>query len=350
MEIEKPKTIIIIESISKILNYQPTDIQRLLNEEHIASLVLDQIEEYRNFKQFSILQSITCGDLDGKRYILDGQHRITAFKRLKQLNYPLEQHIPLVVYTTDSYEELKRYYIRINKNHPINPLEVTETWFNYGKKFCDWFRVSFKIYVKNEENKKCHCPHINMYEMMDYIKRTNVFKRIESVVDNDVNGKFTLKILEVNDYIKRNVQSMTQFQLSSDFRKRLDKCYNKNMEYPCYLGIWRQFEWIEICVYLIVNGLKIESVKLSLFCSERPKIPKSLRNNVWYKRNGENMNGKCYVCNEELMIDNMECGHIIPHVYHGKIELDNLEPICKNCNRDMGIMNLIEYKSITNIN
>jgi hypothetical protein len=187
-----------------------------------------------------------------------------------------------------------------------------------------------------------------MYEMMNYIKRTNVFKRLESVVDNDLNHKFTLKILEVNDYIRRNVGSMTQFQLSSDFTKRLGKCYTKNVEYPCYLGIWRQFEWIEICVYLIMNDLKIESVNLSLFCNDRPKIPKSLRNSVWYKRNGENMNGKCYVCNDELMIDNMECGHIIPHVYQGKIELNNLEPICKNCNRDMGIMNLNEYKSITN--
>jgi 5-methylcytosine-specific restriction endonuclease McrA len=58
------------------------------------------------------------------------------------------------------------------------------------------------------------------------------------------------------------------------------------------------------------------------------------------------MTGKCYVCENTLDYDNMECSHIIAHALGGDISLDNLQPCCKSCNRDMGIMNLYEYKNL----
>ena len=58
------------------------------------------------------------------------------------------------------------------------------------------------------------------------------------------------------------------------------------------------------------------------------------------------MTGKCYVCENILDYDNMECSHVIAHALGGDISLDNLQPCCKSCNRDMGIMNLYEYKNL----
>jgi 5-methylcytosine-specific restriction endonuclease McrA len=46
----------------------------------------------------------------------------------------------------------------------------------------------------------------------------------------------------------------------------------------------------------------------------------------------------------------MECGHIIAHALGGNALLDNLMPVCKSCNRDMGTMNLEEYKCIVQKN
>jgi 5-methylcytosine-specific restriction endonuclease McrA len=40
----------------------------------------------------------------------------------------------------------------------------------------------------------------------------------------------------------------------------------------------------------------------------------------------------------------MECGHVEPHYKGGGIDIPNLEPICKQCNSRMGIMNLETYK------
>ena len=113
---------------------------------------------------------------------------------------------------------------------------------------------------------------------------------------------------------------------------------------PCFLGIWRQYEWVELCLYSLENNLSFNDINLSHFCVSRPKIPKKTKNDVWNKRNKNNLEGKCFCCNEILHYDNMECGHIIPFCKGGDINIENLEPICKNCNRDMGIVNLFEYK------
>ena len=350
MDIHKPKTSIVIENILNVIKYQPANIQRLLNDEHVDYLVNDQIEEYKKNGMFSILQSITCGDLNNKRYILDGQHRIAAFKHLHNLNYPLDQNIPLIIYHTNSLEELKYYYKRINKHHPINPLEISDTWFKYGKQFCVWLKNQFGEYIKNT-NKTCNCPNINLREVMIYIKKRNVFQRLNDIMlDDDLLHVFQRSILSINDYLKQNVEVLRKLQFTSDFKRKIEKCYTKNEDNPCFLGIWRQFEWIEIAIYLIKHNVKVNDINLSLFSNERIKIPKTVRNDVWKKRNGNVMEGVCFVCNNSLIFDNMECGHIVPHVCYGQITVDNLEPICKTCNRDMGIMNLNEYKSILNIN
>ena len=350
MEISKPKTTIVIENILNVIQYQPANIQRLLNDEHVEYLVNDQIEEYKKNGMFSILQSITCGDLNNRRYILDGQHRIAAFKQLYNLNYPLNQNIPLIIYNTHSLEDLKYYYKRINKHHPINPLEISDTWFKYGKSFCIWLTKQFGEYIKNTE-KTCNCPNINLREMMIYIKKMNVFHRLNAIMlDDDASNVFQKSIVSINQYLINNFETLRKMQFTSDFKRKIEKCYNKNEQKPCFLGIWRQFEWIEIAIYLIKHNVRINDIDLSLFNNERIKIPKTVRNEVWKKRNGNVMEGTCFVCNNSLVFDNMECGHIIPHVCKGQIAIDNLEPICKTCNRDMGIMNLNEYKSILDIN
>jgi hypothetical protein len=349
MDIINKKTIVILENISNVIDYQPADIQRLLDNKHVEYLVNDQIQEYSKYNQFSILQSITCADYENKRYILDGQHRISAFKKLRELNYSMNQYIPLIIYKTTSIEELKSYYIRINKHHPVNPLEVSELWFQYGKTFCVWFSKEFSQYVKNTET-SCNCPNINLREMMEYIKRMKVFERLHNILNisdsNIIIKKLTDAIIEVNNYLIEYAVNISKFQLSSDFKKKLGKCLTKNNSHPCYLGIWRQFEWIELCVYILTNNKNIMDIDLSNFCIERKKINKSLRYDVWKKRNDFSMEGTCFVCNNVLHFENMECGHIIPHVYGGIISSNNLEPICKMCNRDMGVMNLNEYKYI----
>jgi hypothetical protein len=345
MDIQPKKTILLIENINNIFGYQCPTIQRLLKKEYIEYLVEDQKEEYNKNKSFSMLQSITCVDYNNKRYILDGQHRIEAFKVLEKEGYILNFNLPIIVYNVDSFEEMRRYYTRINKNNPINPLEISDEWFSHGKTYCAWLSNEYKEFIKNTDN-SCNCPYINLRELMLYIKNKAVFERCKS---RDISIETLInKTEELNDYLDKHKSNISKYQINNEIPKKIDKCVKKKAEKTLYLGIWRQYEWIELLLHVLIEKKNIEDIELSVFQNIRRKIPKTLRMSVWNKRNYNNLRGKCHVCNSELHYEDMECGHIVPHVYGGDIALHNLEPICKTCNRDMGVMNLNEYKKLIN--
>lgn len=67
-------------------------------------------------------------------------------------------------------------------------------------------------------------------------------------------------------------------------------------------------------------------------------IPKALREQVWIKYIGTKFASKCYVswCKNQITCFNFDCGHNIPESKGGKLILDNLRPICRNCNISMG--------------
>ena len=77
---------------------------------------------------------------------------------------------------------------------------------------------------------------------------------------------------------------------------------------------------------------------------KRKKIPKAIRHNVWEIYNGHSLDGKCYVCDEQLLFRYFQIGHIQSLAEGGNDLIDNLAPICSSCNLGMGTNNLEDYK------
>ena len=67
-------------------------------------------------------------------------------------------------------------------------------------------------------------------------------------------------------------------------------------------------------------------------------ISKKLREEVWLKHFGKTFSAKCPVqwCTREISVFSFEAGHNIPESKGGKTTIDNLIPICGDCNRSMG--------------
>lgn len=71
--------------------------------------------------------------------------------------------------------------------------------------------------------------------------------------------------------------------------------------------------------------------------ARRKKIPQRHKMEVWYTYIGEKYKAKCMVpwCKHEITPFNFHIGHNLPHSRNGGTDVDNLRPICAQCNLSM---------------
>jgi 5-methylcytosine-specific restriction endonuclease McrA len=65
---------------------------------------------------------------------------------------------------------------------------------------------------------------------------------------------------------------------------------------------------------------------------------------VWSKCIGKVWEGKCMVCDIMINCTDFHVGHVVAHARGGTDHVDNLRPICAQCNMSMGTQNLNEYR------
>lgn len=70
---------------------------------------------------------------------------------------------------------------------------------------------------------------------------------------------------------------------------------------------------------------------------KKKNIPKAIKQHVWLYHIGTKFQDKCTVkwCNNTITVFNYHTGHNIPESKGGTINIDNLRPICSNCNLSM---------------
>ena len=75
------------------------------------------------------------------------------------------------------------------------------------------------------------------------------------------------------------------------------------------------------------------------------RIPLAVKRLVWNKYIGEDIGkAKCYCCNlTDIMQISFHCGHVVARVYGGETVIDNLRPICQNCNCSMSTTNMMDF-------
>jgi hypothetical protein len=83
---------------------------------------------------------------------------------------------------------------------------------------------------------------------------------------------------------------------------------------------------------------KKTKIKKTATKTSSKKIPAAVRKIVWNTYIGKNNStGKCLVCSDEdISHTNFECGHVKSRINGGEVTVDNLRPICGNCNKSIG--------------
>jgi len=78
---------------------------------------------------------------------------------------------------------------------------------------------------------------------------------------------------------------------------------------------------------------------------KKEPIPSAIRNLVWSTYiSSESRIGKCFCCGvEPITCANFDCGHVIARCRGGQATVENLRPICGNCNGSMHTQNMFEF-------
>ena len=71
--------------------------------------------------------------------------------------------------------------------------------------------------------------------------------------------------------------------------------------------------------------------------TRKQNIPKAVREQCWLTTVGKKYESKCYVrwCKNTMTVFDFHVGHDTPESKGGRLDIENLKPICARCNLSM---------------
>lgn len=312
------------------------DIQRELDMEWVTELREKIIEHYQNYK-FFFFGVFEVAHMNNQIYMINGQHRYFVLKELheKHGDIPVE----VKIYPVSTGHDLNELWMKVNGSKPSKMVKSTskQILINSIRKY---FTINYPDYCTNSD-KPCR-PNINLDQLERELEQRKVF----DILDIDNSDDFINMVECLNNFYRYT--DLAKWQVWGMDDTLVHKCRTKNIIKPLFLGLFQNYEWLIRLIEVNRKDSKIDSYRamphLKLNAKSR-KISKAKRRLVWQKRNSKaSMIGKCYVCRRPIDYDEFECGHVLAHFWGGTCTLDNLEPICGSCNKDMSTENLYDYK------
>lgn len=318
------------------------DIQRIVDKEHINEIYNFENEYYISHDEYCIngCLSIAYDEDKNIEYIIDGQHRYFAYSKLNTM-FPHR----IMKLSVDYYffsggdNSIELIYKLINENKPNLIVRCSIDKYKIIKEIEMFFRKNFNEYIKSTKNP--HKPNISWDYINNELLESNIIDILGITNSNDLINK----IIELNTYYSTISNEQFKSWGIKNILDLKDKINGKANKF--YLGIYSN-EWIYRLVDLYQSNKNHHEI-LHIAKDFRIKINPRLKREVWKTYNEENkIDGNCYCCEEDIHFNEFECGHVIPVTKGGKTHLDNLRPICSQCNKDMGILNLEEFKTQIN--
>jgi hypothetical protein len=278
----------------------------------------------KNPDYFIFKNKIVVAIINEKLYLIDGQHRFQMIQQL-YINHDIDDYVYICYFNVNTDDEMRKLFFEINMDSYKNQHYISLDEFklnNYD--LC-------KTYLEKE------------YELF-FIKKKNNNKHIYTITE------FLEKLVNNNYFDNNNFE-----KFANDLIKKNNSFY-KLISYQAYYIEDPKSFYVDEC-YSITNRIIIslknnnfidyflndEIIPDHKFKSKKQKIQPKLRIEVWKKEFGNNDTGECPLCSTIINIskNGFHCSHIISEKNGGKLELNNLRPLCEKCNLQMGINNWI---------
>jgi len=300
--------------------------QGSLDEDKVQSMV----NEYKNYPYFLRFKNrIVIGNLNNTWYVIDGQHRLEMSKLLYESN--INDELIFCWFTCDNEEEMRMLFNSINKDSAKNKFYIDQTEFSQVK--INEFIKMLKSYNKKSfSNKKSNFGKIKtISELRDELIEIDFFK-------NDLSTKNLY-----SHFIEKNNQfyEINRYKINLD--KNPDNFYKDEQKH-----IQNKI------IFSLKNSNFIKWIyrpnkhdPYHKFKRGKKRISRQLKLKSWNKEFlGDT--GICPIKNCSAMInknnDNWHAGHVISEYNNGETIIDNLRPICRDCNLAMSSKNWEDYE------
>jgi hypothetical protein len=292
--------------------------------------------EYLMFKDKIVVAVVINNDSDSetkdnyKLYLVDGQHRMEMAKSLYE-EHEIDDSLILCYYKIDNEEQMKKLFLEINKDSLKNEKYVSLADFqrNIVDLLRDTLREKYMDYFA--KTKKVNGKLLTISEFVNGLISNgyiNKFNNVDELIDDIMtkNKKFYREI-DYHQYWNDNVSLFYIDEVAPVRDKFIFGLKNNN--FVEYLG-------------------SDKTIPDHHFKTNKVKISPKLRIQVWRKEFGVDDSGICpfYKCENKITNDKngFQCGHIVAESKGGETVLDNLRPICKDCNCKMGSKNWLDYQ------
>jgi hypothetical protein len=300
-----------MEHIKNILKYEKPQCQRNISEERL-SVMEEKIKEHLN----PVTPIYFC-KLNRKRFVIDGQHRLEVYKKLKELH---NEKICIVQIKVDNEQDIENYFQLINDQLPLPDVyRMREDIRNIILKTYDYFTKKYpKSFHNKQKHKKANRPY-----MWDHVFMSQLTEIVSEDSEYDVMNKFDVKnsqdLIELLENLnkKYSEQDLEFFKCSPKTIERIKKGK------MTYFGLFNK-NWMDG----ITNFEDLEPQK---------PMTNALRFACWNKYIGKDIGkAKCWCCNNlDIWQQQFEAGHVRARNKGGKNVVTNLRPICSKCNREM---------------
>ena len=318
-------------------NIRTPECQRIIDHVNLESIIHFQEEMFLKYKTYKFIGAITFCLFNGKKYLVDGQHRYHAMKSLyEKYHHDYECYVEYI--HVSSMKQLKEVYEIINKNTPLPELniEIDQEDKSILGETTEWFQKTYPhIWSKNIRARRPFLFFNSFQETLSFILKHVSISSSEKLIDILMDYNSRLGDLDIENFGKGISQKMHEKAKSWDFYLGLYS-FDMNQEWG--------YEWAKKIVEYHCPELKLKKKMVGV---KKKGISKSLRCKVWNKWVGDTIGQTmCIVCqNNKISMMEFECGHIISEANGGNTDIDNLLPICGICNKSMGTMHMEEFVS-----
>lgn len=343
---------------SKENNLKVPDIQKDIDEDKVTEIC----ECYDKNPQFFISKSIITiayinNNNENEYYLLDGQHRSEAIKKLKTND--THDNVLISFQKLENVHQVYDLFVELNKDskHNCSTISVLSS-LEESMRLIELKREMTSKWSKFCVSSKSSTNHFYpMSEFFDLLHDNGYFNDYleNKLISDDV------------DEFKKDSVDIAKKEISKDIENIITTINNKHAKFFSKLNYFEtadndkkyfsdETKMIQTHKNMMfsknnnfINFLVNNDPPYHEYRNKRSSITKTMKKEVWKKLFKNNDSGYCpiFKCKSELKRDipyGFQCGHIISVSEGGKTIVSNMKPICGSCNNKMSGTNWDEYE------